>query len=338
MTKYEQTYVRENSLVALDIWHEHQSARIVELYGRPYPPFIYDVREGVADVYFEVDCFKNIEQALLTKTKATPYFIPTWLKRYERDLEPLESLWKQGAPPQTREELLHLCELATQAWIGLEVSYFVPGIQEDPITDEDRAYAMRLRERAADFLDTTDRLIVSGLRQLYPTLDDLILFLRLSEVRTGSLPSATELKKRAQHCILFNDQLFTGTTLEDFVETQHIELIREEVPVTNEFKGQTAMTGITRGHVRVLYKKSEVPTLLDGEILVTSMTTPDYLPAMKRAAAFVTDEGGVTCHAAIIAREFRKPCVIGTKFATKLLKTGDRIEVDATNGTVRILL
>ena len=84
-------------------------------------------------------------------------------------------------------------------------------------------------------------------------------------------------------------------------------------------------------------KKENIRTVRSGEILVTAMTTPDYLPAMHKAAAFVTDEGGVTCHAAIVARELKKPCVIGTKFATQIFKTGDKVDVDAINGTVTIL-
>jgi pyruvate,water dikinase len=65
------------------------------------------------------------------------------------------------------------------------------------------------------------------------------------------------------------------------------------------------------------------------------MTTPDYVPAMNKAAAFVTDEGGITCHAAIVAREMKKPCVIATRFGTKMFKDGDLIEVDADNGIIR---
>ena len=67
------------------------------------------------------------------------------------------------------------------------------------------------------------------------------------------------------------------------------------------------------------------------------MTTPDYIPAMKKAAAFVTDEGGITCHAAIIAREMKKPCIVGTKIATQILHDGDLVEVDADKGVVRII-
>jgi pyruvate,water dikinase len=67
------------------------------------------------------------------------------------------------------------------------------------------------------------------------------------------------------------------------------------------------------------------------------MTTPDYVSAMKLASAFVTDEGGIMCHAAIIARELKKPCIIGTKIATKVLKDGDLVEVDADRGVVTII-
>ena len=74
-----------------------------------------------------------------------------------------------------------------------------------------------------------------------------------------------------------------------------------------------------------------------GEVLVSIMTTPRLTEAFKKASAVVTDEGGVICHAAIVAREMKKPCIIGTKIATKVLKDGDLVEVDAEKGTVKIL-
>ena len=67
------------------------------------------------------------------------------------------------------------------------------------------------------------------------------------------------------------------------------------------------------------------------------MTTPDFVPAMRNAAAIVTDEGGVTSHAAIVSREMNKPCIIGTKIATQVFKDGDVVEVDAEKGVVRKL-
>ncbi|MFA6099944.1 MAG: PEP-utilizing enzyme [Patescibacteria group bacterium] len=77
--------------------------------------------------------------------------------------------------------------------------------------------------------------------------------------------------------------------------------------------------------------------MTQGDVLVASMTRPEMLPAMKKASAIVTDEGGVTCHAAIVSRELNIPCVIGTKIATTMIKDGDRVEVNATQGIVRII-
>ena len=104
-----------------------------------------------------------------------------------------------------------------------------------------------------------------------------------------------------------------------------------------EIKGNPACRGIVIGRVALIMSKDKISNIKEGEILVTSMTTPEYLPAMKKAAAFVTDEGGITCHAAIVAREMKKPCIIGTKYSTIVLKNGDKVEVNADNGVVKII-
>ena len=82
---------------------------------------------------------------------------------------------------------------------------------------------------------------------------------------------------------------------------------------------------------------SDLPKVQKGDILVASMTMPQYIPAMEKAAGFITDEGGITCHAAIIARELDVPCIVGTKNATKLLKDGDKVELDAIKGIIKKL-
>jgi pyruvate,water dikinase len=74
-----------------------------------------------------------------------------------------------------------------------------------------------------------------------------------------------------------------------------------------------------------------------GNILVSVMTNPDLFPALKKASAVVTDVGGLSCHAAIVARELCIPCIIGTKHASKILKTGDKVLIDANTGIVTIV-
>ena len=104
-----------------------------------------------------------------------------------------------------------------------------------------------------------------------------------------------------------------------------------------EIKGQSVSSGLVEGRVRIILTPKESYKLEKGEILVCSMTSPDYISAMKKAAAVVTDEGGLLSHAAIVSRELGKPCVVGTKIATKVLKDGDLVEVDANRGIVKKL-
>jgi|GEM_PF-350304 len=101
-----------------------------------------------------------------------------------------------------------------------------------------------------------------------------------------------------------------------------------------EISGTCASPGNLIAKVRILRSPKEVNKVEKGEIIVAGMTTPEYVPAMKKAAAIITDEGGITCHAAIVSRELGIPCITGIKNATKLLKEGEFIEVDAGKGIV----
>ena len=92
-----------------------------------------------------------------------------------------------------------------------------------------------------------------------------------------------------------------------------------------------------KGQVRIVIDPKKIKDFLKGDVLVAPMTSPDYVFLMKLCSAIVTDTGGLTSHAAIVSRELHKPCIIGTKIATKVLKDGDLVEVDTNNGTIKIL-
>ena len=104
-----------------------------------------------------------------------------------------------------------------------------------------------------------------------------------------------------------------------------------ETPVLH---GAAASPGIGTGHVRVLKSPKEINKVNKGDVLVAKMTSPDYVPAMKKAAAIVTNEGGLTSHAAIVSRELGVPCIVGTKEATTKLKDGFVVTVDGSKGVV----
>lgn len=99
-------------------------------------------------------------------------------------------------------------------------------------------------------------------------------------------------------------------------------------------KGTPASRGVAEGIVRIVKDASDTPKFQDGEILVAAMTEPTMVMMMNKAAAVVTDDGGITCHAAIVSRELVIPAVVGTGSATTVLKDGMRVRVDGTAGTV----
>ena len=108
----------------------------------------------------------------------------------------------------------------------------------------------------------------------------------------------------------------------------------EAVKGTPILEGYGASPGVASGTVKIIKDLSEIGKVQKGDILVTRMTSPDYVPAMEKSAAIVTDEGGITCHAAIVSRELGVPCIIATKKATQVLKDNMKITVDASHGKV----
>lgn len=99
-------------------------------------------------------------------------------------------------------------------------------------------------------------------------------------------------------------------------------------------KGIPASAGVTKGKVKIILDPSDNSKMRKGDILVTEMTNPLFVPAIQKAKAIVTDVGGLLSHAAIISRELGIPCVVGTKKATKVLKNNQQIKVDGEKGTI----
>jgi phosphohistidine swiveling domain-containing protein len=135
--------------------------------------------------------------------------------------------------------------------------------------------------------------------------------------------------------LIFYDNYKIRTTYKKSIITLKEQLISSLFK--KEIKGNSAYKGYIKGKVRIVEPHTKVKIFNKGDILIAKMTTPDLIPYIKKASAIVTDEGGITCHAAIVSREMKKPCVIGTKIATKVFKDNDLVEVDANKGTVKKL-
>ena len=115
--------------------------------------------------------------------------------------------------------------------------------------------------------------------------------------------------------------------------------IKPERKVINvkKFKGDTASPGQSKGEVAIVNTPEDMKKMESGNILVAATTNPNLMPAIRQASAIVTDEGGLTCHAAIVSRELNIPCIVGAKIATRVLKDGDKVEINADKGIVKII-
>jgi len=142
---------------------------------------------------------------------------------------------------------------------------------------------------------------------------------------------------RGKFCVLYTEkgvaEVLTGEGAAGLAKATQKQIALDLTEIT----GQCACLGKARGRVKIILSAKDLAKMTAGDVLVAIATNPDVVPAMKKAAAIVTEQGGVTCHAAIVSRELGVPCVIGTKIATKWLKDGDLVEVDASKGLVRKL-
>lgn len=170
-------------------------------------------------------------------------------------------------------------------------------------------------------------------------------FLSLNQMRMilpgeyGNFPSVKELNDRAKHfvaAVVANKTLFfSASKADEFMEKQR--LVFPKIDDVSELNGDCACSGLVRGTVKIINSPSDMKKMIKGDVLVSCATTPDLMNAMAIAGAIVTDMGGITCHASIVSRELGIPCVIGTNIATKVLRDGDLVEVNANHGRVKIL-
>lgn len=109
--------------------------------------------------------------------------------------------------------------------------------------------------------------------------------------------------------------------------------------IRKELKGLVASTAKKKikEYARIIFRKNDFFRFKTGEILITQETDSSFLPIIKNAKGIITDKGGLLCHAAIVARELKKPCIVGVKYATKIIKNGDLIEMNLESGEIKIL-
>jgi phosphohistidine swiveling domain-containing protein len=183
------------------------------------------------------------------------------------------------------------------------------------------------------FVETAKRLGLVNSNDIFHLKADEI----IDSLRDGLKVDVQTIKNRSEGYVLYSnfDKVYIFSGAEASLIQKSVKL--NDIEHGSQIKGMVAYVGKARGPARVILSTKELGRVQEGDVLVTSSTTPDFVPILKKVVAIITEEGGVLSHASIISRELHIPCIIGTKIATKVLKDGDMVEVDAEKGVVKII-
>ena len=289
---------------------------------------------GVVTSYMDPNILGQALGCIMSKASNDEHFLENIYQDFEKlSLSFNEFLNKKNL--ESEEELLNFIELFIDIGAFSALFVLLPHIDSLPKYIQDQG--LKYRSESDKISDYGDLLIKDTIKSWLPEILKYEKFILVEELEKKNSPTLVELQKRKKGYI-YTNQLVIDITKNDFALKNNITFELDQIIMeTGELKGEVAYKGKVVGKVKVVLLKEKLDDVQEGDILVSSMTTPLFIPAMKKAAAFITDEGGITCHAAIIARELKKPCIIGTKIATQILKDGDLVEVDANTGVVKIL-
>ncbi len=222
-------------------------------------------------------------------------------------------------------------------WSAMNTAFGIPDMEEVP--EETRKMFLYYRIESEKYTEKMNKVLIKFWDESSPELKDLTFCIAPIEVSKIIAQDniLSKIEGRKDGCFMLNGEIYPMKELNQKLKENNLSLEKVVIENQEEIKGSIAYTGRVIGKVRKIVSFKDMGSFQVGEILVTEMTNPDYLPIMKIAVAVVTDEGGSTCHAAIASRELKIPCIVGTKVATQALNDGDEVEVDADIGIVRIL-
>ncbi len=197
--------------------------------------------------------------------------------------------------------------------------------------DQRKKYALLTTEWMYRFLREVGRRQRLPMRVLYRTIPP-----ELAALAQGDVRLLRAIRGRRDPVVVYADSRRDPIVLAGR-DAEPVARILAHTSAVTELRGTATQTGRVRGRVIILRGVADMRLVRHGDVLIASMTRPEFTPVLRQAGAIVTDEGGITSHAAIISREFGIPCIIGTKIATHVFRNGDRVEVDAERGVVRKL-
>jgi len=328
-TVYSQVLHHDFPLIIAELTNEQETIKDLPWASEEFnfhPYCVFERKNDLLYYYYDINGVDwKINQAGLFDKEIMKEKVIQFYKLVEKTL--LEK------PALSKKEFLSFLDRLRDGWVWWDCMWWMIEYYDKHNLPMDDLIAVRKRtEHLAPGISETIR---NSLRKLFPQKEEFIDVISLKEVESGILPSDDVLRKRLKNFV------YTDATLYDSIDKVKnifdIDIERIDVKDKIIFKGQAVVPGKVKCFVRRVETASDVRKFQQGEILVSSTTTPDFLPAMEKAGAILSEHGGAISHAAITSRELNKPCIVGIKGLTDSLKTGDYVEVDANTGVVRIL-
>lgn len=331
-------YTRDRSVITQQSWYYGHAFGLEELMNVRFKhrvPMILYYNDGPEDIWNNENALSEIYEKITEKNKKEPLFVKKLIEEFNRvENDFFKPVWVK----QYTDNVNQLAEVAQKFYDMLpHYSYIYYTLLSESANEACKKEVEAWKEKDV-FFDNTGRFFESSIEKIYPELSFLTKYILIEEIKNP--PSKEVLSARRKNWVyapgLYNEII----TLDDFSFKNPSFVFQKEVFDSNTtlFYGQTASVGgIVKGKARLLRSREEMHKVEEGDIIVAPMTIPEFLPAMKKASAFVNDEGGMLSHAAVVAREMKKPCIVDTKFATQVIKDGDELEVNADSGMVRIL-
>ena len=330
---YRKVISREKTIIETEIYYQGEYEGIKSLTKNLYyfkPLFIKKKKKEITNVYYN-------DTALEEDPKTIYYYMQKDIKKtkelYNKALSSCKYLNmivdNEESDFNYKEFIKNMLIIYPFTSLGNLAGYF------ENISSE-------LKELLIDFRNNYDYILYKANEYLHNKAKKIlpkeyqehIKFLFIEEVFQNKMPSLDLIQKRKNGYIFFDNNL-------ELVDNIPLWLERKNIVIKSQqdgkiIKGSVAYSGKKTGKVCQIYTKEDFKKFEKGDILVTTMTTPKFTPILKLAGAIVTDEGGITCHAAIIARELKIPCIIGCKNATEILKNDMIVEVNANEGIINI--
>lgn len=322
--------------------------------------FIFE--NGLVKYYYDINQYRLFNKKISNLINDNPDKILKILKKAEiinSEINKETSDQEEQIKILKRKKLIELGNIFTNKFRALQynfipcliVPYFAGVVEEEKLLKDNKkinrikilSKKLRLKSHYSDSRNIIIENILNEIADRTNVKKELVELLTPEEIVSlcqGGPIKKEEILNREKNYIYFvseKEEYLISDNIKNIINKIKVSNLNKKSAEDDNIKGQIAYRGKVRGIAKVVYNSKDFSKFKEGDILLTINSNPSLMPVIKKCSAIVSDEGGITSHASVISRELKKPCIIGTKIATQVLKDGDEIEVDANAGMVKII-